>query len=137
LASAREGGDAWRRATADDGGVVIGGMSAEVFTANPLLLQAFEALKFSIEIAVLGIHVTELPSWIREHIAGKAASDKSTQSSGPKADQFFEQVAARLEAKGLTKSEAQRNADLIRELMAESPDAGAEFLATLAHGDSA
>ena len=132
LASAREGGEAWRRATARGGGVVIGGMGGLAETLGMLHLN-FESLKFCVEAAVVGIHMTELRPWIREHIAGKSASGEPAQSTGAKAAQFIEQVAARLEAKGLAKLEARRNADVIGELLAENPEAGAEFLEALVH----
>jgi hypothetical protein len=132
LASAREGGEAWRRATARDGGVVVGGMHGVIELLGMLHLN-FDSLKFCVEAAVVGIHATELRVWIREHIVGTSAVSEPARPAGAKATQFIDQVAARLEAKGLAKPEAQRNADVIGELLAENPEDGAEFLEALAH----
>ncbi len=76
--------------------------------------------------------MTDLREWVKEHLVAKSSGGKPTEPAQSKADQFFEQVAKRLEEKGLAQSDARRKADIVRELLVEQPDAGAEFLGALA-----
>jgi hypothetical protein len=135
LASARAGEPAWQSSSSPVvggvGGLIEIVLGAVAFKAIPLS-SMYHVLETSVGMAVLGIHVTDLRAWIKENLASKPTGGRPTEPPLSTADQFFEQVARRLEEKGLPQSDAKRNADIVRELLVAQPEAGAEFLGMLA-----